>query len=356
MPLALRVLLVALSALLFASSARAQGRRGLDLAWMAPPGCPEQPEVLAEIERLLGGDRAITEAAPLRALGVIELGASGYRLELRFPSASSPDVVRTIESDRCDELDEAAAVVLALSLDPENPRLAAVSLPPSTTSAGAGAPSPAGTPAAPPAPPAPVPAAPAAAAAPAPPPTLEPSRSSDTAAAAPLEPVRFAPPSAGARFALEVGTLPSVALGGSLDVRVPLRPIVGVVTLSAFAPQEHSVNGAGGTFFLGALALGPCLRVVFERAALSPCALLEAAFIAANGDGVDQPEQPFTWFPRLGLGAELDYAFSSRVAAVFAVTGLLTPARPRFVVQNELELFRPEPFGARFSAGLEISF
>ncbi|HEY3498136.1 MAG TPA: hypothetical protein VGK73_25735, partial [Polyangiaceae bacterium] len=228
-----------------ATPALAEEPRGLDLSWTAPATCPGRADVLSGIVELLGDDRALTAGAPLRALGVVDAGVYGYRLELRFPGPSS-EVVRQIESDRCDELDGAAALILALALDPENPRLAGVGLPQSAVAVEAQA-----EPRKPPS------AAPVADPAPRTAETAE-ARPAPSSGSSSIESVRWVSPSAGARFAVDVGTLPSVALGGSVSASLPFEPMVGIAAISLFAPQTVTVNGAGGTFLLGALSLLPC--------------------------------------------------------------------------------------------------
>jgi hypothetical protein len=346
----LRVLLVGFALSFLARTASAQVTGGLELSWSAPAGCPEKADVLREIERLLGSDRALTEGLPLRALAEVRAEGQRFRLELRFPSPES-ELTRYVESDVCGELQGAAALILALSLDPANPRLAAAELPGSVTpgnptpapATSAGETAPATT--------APPPAAPAEPAAPvAPPPAA-------AAAEAPsrAQP-RFVPPFGGIRPVLDVGTLPSPAFGGKIDFGFRVEPIVLVIEGALFAPQTHTVEGAGGSFLFGALSVLPCWRPDFGRVFVVPCALAEASFVFASGEGVDQPEQPFTWFPRFGLGAELGYALSSRVALAGGVFGLVAPARPRFVVADGVELFTPSTVAVRVSAGLEISF
>jgi hypothetical protein len=347
--------LLGFALLLLAPPAHAEAGAGLDLTWSAPAGCPEKTEVLLEIERLLGSDRAQKEGAPLRAIGEIRADAQRFRLELSFPSASS-ELTRHIESESCAELDEAAALILALSLDPNNPRLAAAQLPASVTAGAstAGAQPRTEPPAAPAtAPPAPAAPAPAKRAEP-----VEPPESAPPAQDAPSARVRFdGPPQAGARAALDVGTLPAVAFGGALGFALAADPILLVTDLALFAPQTTMADGlddVGGSFTFSALSVLPCWRLLGGRATLTPCGMVEAALIFASGQGVDQPEQPFTWFPRFGLGAEFGYALTSRIALGAGIFGHLSPARPRFVVQD-IELFRPSLFGLRVSAGLEIA-
>lgn len=344
---------------LFAAPAGAEPAAGLDLDWSVPPGCPEKAEVLREIERLLGGERALHDGAPLRALGAIRLEAGRFRLELRFPSASS-ELTRYVESESCGELDEAAALILALSLDPNNPRLAAAALPASvSTGSSATGTEPAAQEAENP---------PSSAAIPAGEPReiAKPGRTTRPAAREPTPltreppsaPVRFAgPPQVGARAALELGTLPAAAFGGLLDVAVAAEPVLFRAEAALYVPQTVSVpslEGARGFFRYGALALQPCFRFSSGRVSVSPCASLEAAFVFARGEGVERPEHPFVWFPRLGAGADLGYTLVPRLALAAGISASLQPARPTFVLEGT-ELFRPALFGLRISAGLKLA-
>jgi len=182
-------------------------------------------------------------------------------------------------------------------------------------------------------------------------PKPEPAEPSSSSAA-----VRFVPPYASLRIAFDLGTLPSLAVGGVLDATVAVEPVTLSVAAALFYPQDETRDGAGGTFHYAALSALPCWRLALGRMDILPCGLLEADFIFASGEGVDQPEQPFTWFPRLGLGVKLDYALAARFALVLDLLGFVTPARPRFVVQDDIELFRPSAVGARFSAGFAVGF
>jgi hypothetical protein len=142
-----------------------------------------------------------------------------------------------------------------------------------------------------------------------------------------------------------------------VDVTVPIKPILLSTQLSLYAPQTvmaEGLDGAGGSFLYGGLAVLPCWRWSAGPVALAPCAAVEAAFVFASGQGVDEPEQPFTWFPRFGVGAEFGYALSPRVGIAAGIFGNIQPARPTFIVQD-LELFSPSLFALRVSAGIEFA-
>lgn len=102
-------------ALLCASPVRAQ--ETLALGWDAPEVCPEGDSIREEVTRLLGG--AIPEQdESVQAHGVMTEVEGAFRLTL---STSVGDVEgeRTLEGESCEELGQAAALILALMIDPE---------------------------------------------------------------------------------------------------------------------------------------------------------------------------------------------------------------------------------------------
>ncbi len=105
----------------------------LDLTWSAPAECPDRAQVVAHVEALVGERRAGQHA--LSARGRIIAGTSArYRLELLVdPSGSNAATPpRTMAGDDCAKLADAAALVLALDIDPDagTPRDATSSAPP----------------------------------------------------------------------------------------------------------------------------------------------------------------------------------------------------------------------------------
>lgn len=93
----------------------ARAAEPLSLAWSAPSGCPSLEDVLTETRRLLGG--ADTDA-PLTARAAVDLPApSDYRLRISIDRASE-ERPREIHAPTCAELGDAAALILALAIDP----------------------------------------------------------------------------------------------------------------------------------------------------------------------------------------------------------------------------------------------
>ena len=95
----------------------AQTDSPVELAWEAPENCPQQLEVEQQVRALVGtssGERM----NPLRVHGAIEPLGERYRLTL-FIERSATRGTRVIESDDCNSLGKAAAVVLGLLVQKE---------------------------------------------------------------------------------------------------------------------------------------------------------------------------------------------------------------------------------------------
>lgn len=102
----------ALLVLLCGSVAHAQ----LALEWEAPLPCPRRDEVHDEVRRLLGG--TIPEPLDLSARGLATRDEGQWTLSLRT-TMDGVEGHRVIEGDACEELGAAAALILALMIDPQ---------------------------------------------------------------------------------------------------------------------------------------------------------------------------------------------------------------------------------------------
>lgn len=89
---------------------------GLELRWDAPPQCPDRAQLLAAIDATLG-EVAEGERRSLRARGRVRADPqAGFvvRLELDDGHAST----RELRGTSCEELTDAAALVIAMTIDP----------------------------------------------------------------------------------------------------------------------------------------------------------------------------------------------------------------------------------------------
>ncbi len=94
----------------------ADAATGLQLQWDAPPSCPDHEAMLGMIDATLGD----VEPSSLRSVAVrgqlVADQAQGFRLELVLDQGRSG--VRQLQGDSCQELSEAAALVVAMAIDP----------------------------------------------------------------------------------------------------------------------------------------------------------------------------------------------------------------------------------------------
>jgi hypothetical protein len=107
-------------AILAALPATAQSPR-VTLAWTAPPECPRSGDVVSGVDALLRNAPPVTPSTgPLNASGTVTQSPDGeYRLSLRLEGEASTDH-RSFVNRECTTLADAAALVLALAIDPES--------------------------------------------------------------------------------------------------------------------------------------------------------------------------------------------------------------------------------------------
>ncbi|HVR63379.1 MAG TPA: hypothetical protein VMU50_15870, partial [Polyangia bacterium] len=90
----------------------------LSLTWQAPAGCPDGGDVEAQFARLLGGAGRAPAAKHLTATATVQPAAAG-RWTLRLETAlDGVPGQRALEGDSCWTVASAAALILALTIDP----------------------------------------------------------------------------------------------------------------------------------------------------------------------------------------------------------------------------------------------
>ena len=109
-----RVLLAFVALLPCALPTRASAHDELALTWPKIAGCPSHAQTLRRIEAQLGRPLADVDDA-LRATVEIRRSALGYTLTLQSVHRQSRGE-RTFQAARCEEVTDAAVLVLALSL------------------------------------------------------------------------------------------------------------------------------------------------------------------------------------------------------------------------------------------------
>jgi hypothetical protein len=101
------------SILLHASVSPAAEDPPLKLVWTAPPNCPQQAQVSARIQELLGPAQEHKPIELLTARGLIVPTSEQFQLTLQIKDGATTGT-RTITSTNCRSLSDAAAVVISL--------------------------------------------------------------------------------------------------------------------------------------------------------------------------------------------------------------------------------------------------
>lgn len=110
------MLALALSSILRAAAAAAGEPSGLELRWEAPPQCPDRAQLLAAIDATLG-EVAEGERRPLRARGRVRTDPrAGFVVQLELDDGRAS--TRELRGPSCEELTDAAALVIAMTIDP----------------------------------------------------------------------------------------------------------------------------------------------------------------------------------------------------------------------------------------------
>jgi hypothetical protein len=340
------------------------------LSWEAPAECPDEGRVRSAVERLLGEGQP--PPAHVSARARVEHTASGHwnvRLTTVRDGATGE---RVVESDSCQSLADATALIVALTIDPE--RVAAHA--PGVPSA------PASSTVAPTAPP-PSAAAPAAA-------SVSPSAALPTSAstAAPsVAPQREAPATRSATatgptlFTLfahvggDVGTLPRAAL--AIDAGIALT--LGSFRLEGYGtylppqatyPTAASLPTLGTNILLLAGGLRGCFLPLRGSVEAGGCAGLELGDLYGQGFGPALPNPKQAFAPANGGGLwvapTLSGRASWRIARSFALVldvGLVVPLqRDLFEFDNlenpnaPLPLHEAGPVEGRAAIGPEVRF
>ena len=355
---------------------KADVSRAVLLEWNAPPECPAQSYVMAELARQLSGT-TLTPEKRINARADVRRG-EGQRWHLRLVTESGEQRGdRSLEAESCRAVADATALIVAMAVDPSRALggdagapVGVLGAPPLGAAAAfaAGAalqPSPSGSAPAlsvpPPATGAPSASAPApptppppAASAPTPPPPV-----SEGSVASSL--VHFG--ASGSVFA-DDGVLSGISpgVGGAL-AWLPGRFRL-EVSAAYFPPTRVQVatNPArGASFDLTTVGVRGCYTLVEGRFALGPCAGGEIGYLRGAGFGVVGAAEGGTVWEALAVGA----LGSLRVNGLFSFRlslDVLAPlVRPSFVLAapprgSPLGVHKTAPVAGRFSFGGELHF
>jgi hypothetical protein len=316
---------------LCAPLARAEERGTLpfELGWSAPPGCPQAHDVAREVWALAGSESDASRR--LRARGVVVQSAPEHwtlSLETELDGIAGE---RTLVGSSCRALSDAAALTLALLLNPDferDPERVGESKPSAPARAGSAAP---------------------------------------RAVRPEDEEAHVVPEGTGARrlrwlasagAGLHVGILPdpgpaiAVATGLRLD-RASLWVELGYAT-----PEEATVTGytnKGATLWLGSLGALGCWAAVAAQSRLDVCAGIDVARLQGRGVGVNRPREGVVYWASSTAGLRWILPVTGAVAGEVSGIGLLPFRRPDVFLDNIGEVHRPAPMGGRLHLGLVVT-
>ncbi|MGC4025346.1 MAG: hypothetical protein QM744_09460 [Mesorhizobium sp.] len=91
--------------------------RAFELNWQAPAGCPASAEVRLATERLLRSSGAAAVQGGVRATARVRKNRERFELALTLGEGASART-RELHAPACEELVQAAALVIALAVDP----------------------------------------------------------------------------------------------------------------------------------------------------------------------------------------------------------------------------------------------
>lgn len=317
-----------------AGSLAAQVARAETFVWNAPPGCPSHDEVERHLARI--AQHGTSGAARI----AVDVEGPPWRATIRFVDGRERGT-RRLEAATCEELAEAAALVMAVAIDREEAPPAPV--PPPAPDALA---KPASAPAAPP--PAPV-SRPAAASGDAPTPAAKPSDDG-----APHLDVGLA-------LAAQSGLLPSLAGGGALSATLHVGKIELTGTGALFAESTTSTNDAGGRSVTAAFRAwtidARIGRSFWPTASLrfAPALGIGLSRLSGAGAGASTNTTAEDWLPTPFVGGEASLRLGERIAPFLGIDAGLPLGRSAFAFRGLASpVHEPAEVVVRAAAGVRF--
>jgi hypothetical protein len=300
----------------------------LTLEWTAPAPCPQADSLRERVSSLLAGSHA--SAAAVTARGAVRSVGSGYELLLDTEQGARAGH-RSVHASSCDEIADAAALIIALAIDPALGQFMPEPVAPAAPTAAL---------------PPPVP----------PPPVLPPAREPRPAQARPPSGMPLGA-AVGASFVADWGTLPGVAWGFELALGIELQRVRIEVTGLRLPGQDRTIESnpdRGGTIDLWAGGLRSCYVAGDDDSGIGGCAGVEMGQLRGQGFGADREDTRSVAWLAARLGALLRYQLAPSIAVRGAIEALLPATRPEFLLDNVGVVHRPEPISGRLVIGLEL--
>jgi hypothetical protein len=312
------------SSVLWAGLAFAQKSASpFELTWQAPAGCPDGASVQKEVIRLA----RVTEAPERRLsarITVDKVSESDWMLDLQ----TEVDGIlgeRTLQGRSCRAVADAAALTLALMLNPEAEQDVPESAPEAPAS---------------------------------PPPRSTPAPHPDEQPAADTEHPTLAWRVAG-HGGLHLGILPRPGVEFGLGLGVGSGPTSAWLIAGFDPPQDATVDespDAGGRLWVASVAALGCYGPRFGVASIGACLGLELSRLQGKGVGVSDPDRAAITWASATPAVVLDVHLSRQLAVRAAGLGLVPLARPSVYLDDIGTVHRPAPVGGKILAGLVAQF
>jgi hypothetical protein len=341
------------------ATGRAQSPDGLVLHWDAPERCPDRAQVLARIRAHLprehrAGDRWFARAT-------IAVDGARYRLELVLRGPAS-EARRSIDGFDCAALADAAALLVALALDPDSAAPLAADATPSDP-----------------------PAEHAARADVAVPPPAPRRERQPTAERTRTQPGQGTPPAidddeaddavphadaglvlawdAGAALRFDFGMLPQTpALGVQAQLGLRIEPVRVALGLTWWpparsAPERYPTASLDAHGLLGDALV--CVELVRAGFALSPCVAGELGELTLATHAIRVPVTSEITHAAAGGGLRAEYRLAGSLEASLQALALAPFERARWLLQTargDVEVFVAAPMAIRIAAGMAYVF
>jgi hypothetical protein len=286
----------------------------LDLEWRAPSGCPDRNTVRRYVEEMLGNTEPATSSLAARG-GVSRLANDRWTADLALRSASGSESTRSFEGPTCESVSRAAALVMALTLHPND----------------------------------------------LPQPVPNPPERDVRALERPIA-GRFARPAISASVAIDDGSTPSSAIGGALTVGwSPWAAVRWEAAASYFAPRRgtYADTGLGANVSVAAFALRGCYPVVDGVWSLAPCFGGGLDWLRASGFGARSSYDGSAFIAHAEGGGTILWNFTEFLAARVSAFGVVPMTRPEFTIlvdNGSASVHRPQPVALRATLGVELHF
>jgi hypothetical protein len=290
-------------------------KSSMDLDWTAPPPCPDGDAVRMDVSRLRGtsasGSRHLRAQASIRSAE-----GTGWILSLTT-DLDGVKGERSLSGSSCKSLAEAAALMLALILNPD----LEVAAPPAVA-------------------------------------TPEP-----TPVVAAVATVNDRWPSPRWRVGAHAGIQTGVLAVSSWPVALSLDVVLGRLSLrvmpSLTLPENVYLDtgvGIGGRLWLGAVAALGCFRASVGPAVLSSCLGIEVTRLHGQGLGVLQPREETIYWTSAEPAVLVGLPVWRGALLELGAMGLVPFARPSVYLDGIGQVSRPALFGVRALGGFAWVF